>query len=414
MSGDPDKTPSPQTEPERLPVTLGQIGMWIFISTEVMFFAALITTALIARLSIEGTVWPVADTLHLSLGLAMVNTMLLVMSGISVFSAVKAAMFNQSGRARCLLLVTILLGAAFLVIKGTEYWSKYQLGLISLSGQKQMFEKANREYVSAVDQQLQQEIDRLEQPGRADSSGELKKRLDDLYELQSWMSGYTARAVGLEDNRRRRELLMRLMAYQVYKHPDSSLGVDDLVLVDKFNLEERQQQFTDRLAVARRRITEMDAQIEELSNSVNEAGILGQSEQASESGLLLPDNWLATKETQRTRLAVEIENLQLALRPVDGRLNVLYFLADPDFEEGFNYALGLRLPVVITNGNAWMSNYLLLTGVHSLHLLAGLVVLLWFLPRRLDHDQASRLMVAGMYWQFVDVVWLVIFFVVYF
>lgn len=63
--------------------------------------------------------------------------------------------------------------------------------------------------------------------------------------------------------------------------------------------------------------------------------------------------------------------------------------------------------------------YFTLTGVHVLHLLAGLLVLahLAFWARRIEAEQrglfAHRVEIAGIYWHFVDLVWLVLFPVLY-
>lgn len=60
-----------------------------------------------------------------------------------------------------------------------------------------------------------------------------------------------------------------------------------------------------------------------------------------------------------------------------------------------------------------------LTGVHALHLAAGLAVVLWILGpgfplwRREPIRYLHRLEVAGLYWHFVTLVWLVLLVVVY-
>ena len=60
-----------------------------------------------------------------------------------------------------------------------------------------------------------------------------------------------------------------------------------------------------------------------------------------------------------------------------------------------------------------MSMYLLLTGTHALHVIVGLLVFGYFWFRRLDIRVAPAFYVAVMYWQFVDVVWLAMFWRIY-
>jgi cytochrome c oxidase subunit 3/cytochrome o ubiquinol oxidase subunit 3 len=58
-----------------------------------------------------------------------------------------------------------------------------------------------------------------------------------------------------------------------------------------------------------------------------------------------------------------------------------------------------------------------LTGLHGAHVTVGIVWLLslWGLSmqQRLPTAHAERVEVAGLYWHFVDVVWIVIFTVIY-
>ena len=63
------------------------------------------------------------------------------------------------------------------------------------------------------------------------------------------------------------------------------------------------------------------------------------------------------------------------------------------------------------------STFFILTGFHGAHVTIGIIWLLslWGLSmqRRLPAEQAERVEVAGLYWHFVDVVWIVIFTVIY-
>ena len=63
------------------------------------------------------------------------------------------------------------------------------------------------------------------------------------------------------------------------------------------------------------------------------------------------------------------------------------------------------------------SSFYVLTGLHGVHVTAGIVwlVTLWGLSmqHRLPPERAEAVEVAGLYWHFVDVVWIVIFTVIY-
>ena len=69
----------------------------------------------------------------------------------------------------------------------------------------------------------------------------------------------------------------------------------------------------------------------------------------------------------------------------------------------------LRLPTVIPGGNMWASTYFLLTGFHAIHVIVGLIVFAVLLTYRLDRKRSGMIENAGLYWHFVDLVWIFLF-----
>jgi len=67
--------------------------------------------------------------------------------------------------------------------------------------------------------------------------------------------------------------------------------------------------------------------------------------------------------------------------------------------------------------NLFGSSFYTLTGFHGVHVTIGIVMLLSLfvqsLRGRLTEDHAEKVEIVGLYWHFVDVVWVVIFAVVY-
>jgi heme/copper-type cytochrome/quinol oxidase subunit 3 len=67
--------------------------------------------------------------------------------------------------------------------------------------------------------------------------------------------------------------------------------------------------------------------------------------------------------------------------------------------------------------NLFSSTFFVLTGFHGAHVTVGIIWLisLWGLAtqNRLTHKDAEKIEIAGLYWHFVDVVWIVIFTLVY-
>ena len=67
--------------------------------------------------------------------------------------------------------------------------------------------------------------------------------------------------------------------------------------------------------------------------------------------------------------------------------------------------------------NLFGSTFFVLTGTHGAHVAVGVLWLLTLLVRslqgKLGPDKAMNVELAGLYWHFVDVVWIVIFTIVY-
>jgi cytochrome c oxidase subunit 3 len=69
----------------------------------------------------------------------------------------------------------------------------------------------------------------------------------------------------------------------------------------------------------------------------------------------------------------------------------------------------LRLPIVIPGGNMWASTYFLLTGFHAVHVAVGLLVFAILLTVTLGPKNAGMIENIGLYWHFVDLVWIFLF-----
>ena len=68
-----------------------------------------------------------------------------------------------------------------------------------------------------------------------------------------------------------------------------------------------------------------------------------------------------------------------------------------------------KLPFVIPGGNMWASTYFTLTGFHAIHVIVGLIVFALMLLMTLDASKAVMIENIGLYWHFVDLVWIFLF-----
>ena len=101
-----------------------QMGMWVFLSTEIMLFGGLFLGFTATRLA-----YPLAFQLgsrHTDFVLGTLNTAVLLLSSLTMVLAVSA---SHQGKRRPLvlwLLLTLALGTLFMGIKGFEYYGDWQ------------------------------------------------------------------------------------------------------------------------------------------------------------------------------------------------------------------------------------------------------------------------------------------------
>ena len=296
-----------------LPLTRGKLIMWLFLSTEIMFFAALLGAYVVLRFG--ASVWPKPHHVHLSEPIGAFNTFVLICSSVTIVLALEMARANKTTAAKLWMVATLLLGSLFLGVKGYEYAAKFEHGIYPWSPRSRVFEKPDLYYGSAVRARLGEPamIDRL-------------KELDDT--------------------------------------PESQLTPD--------------------LVSARRRLAKVRQMV-------------------------------ANPDQQPFDLAVVAD--QVMPLPVEHATAVSHDATETTVGgHGGGHTSGLndtfpwlKLPAVIPGGTMWASTYFLLTGFHAVHVMVGLIVFTILLFYKLGPKRAGMIENAGLYWHFVDLVWIFLF-----
>jgi cytochrome c oxidase subunit III len=312
-----------------LPIPLGKTIIWLFLSTEIMFFAGLIGTFVVLRFG--AAAWPQTHEVHLSEPIGAFNTFVLICSSVTVVLAFEAARANKPRLAKGLTLVTFLLGCLFLSVKGYEYSAKFKHGLYPWLPHSQMYERASLEYGSAVRDRLKtlatqygdQSKDVFER-----LSEDQQKQISEL-EKQPWSDAMQASYAAVSPE-------LAELKFRIQKCADLDMEL---------------------------KLEDPNVDLVQVSNKIYPP--------ADENASGLP--W----EPER---------------------------------EGLNGEYSwLRLPFVVPGGNMWASTYFLLTGFHALHVLVGLIVFLILMTKELNASRAGLLENTGLYWHFVDLVWIFLF-----
>src|SRR3989344_8655156 len=104
-------------------VTNAKLGTWCFLASEVMLFGGLFSAYVMLRTGVSD--WPHGWQL-LNVPLATLNTMILITSSVTMVMAWASLALKDLGKFRVWMGLTILLGLAFLVVKGFEYGHKFE------------------------------------------------------------------------------------------------------------------------------------------------------------------------------------------------------------------------------------------------------------------------------------------------
>ena len=109
-----------------------EVGMLIFLGAETMLFAGFVTAYLVFRLG--APVWPPPLQPRLPVGVTAVSTAVLLLSGYTMWRALRAARDGDDGGLGKSLALTGLLGATFLAVQGFEWARLLTFGLTAPSG----------------------------------------------------------------------------------------------------------------------------------------------------------------------------------------------------------------------------------------------------------------------------------------
>jgi cytochrome c oxidase subunit III len=107
--------------------TASKFGMWLFIFTELLLFAGLFTVYSVYRFVFSDAFHLASEELSVTIG--AVNTVILLISSMTIAMSVSAVQLKDRKKALFLLAATIILALVFLVNKYFEWEEKISHGL---------------------------------------------------------------------------------------------------------------------------------------------------------------------------------------------------------------------------------------------------------------------------------------------
>jgi cytochrome c oxidase subunit 3 len=379
-----------------LPLTNTKLIVWLFLSTEIMFFAALIGVYIVIRFG--ALVWPMPHDVHLSEPIGAFNTFVLICSSVTVVLSYEAAKANKACPAKLWMVLTFILGCLFLGIKAYEYKAKFAHNIYPWTPHSPIYEKPDYMYGQAI-----------------------RFRLD-----------------AIRDNETLKDLNAVSAASQLPTIPQDKLTNEQFALL------------TPVLPLVNAEIKKYSAGLTddasktaavELSANISELAKLRPQDLQLLSTKIWPEvlkevdvkktqaNFTAEDLEQGAKLARVVEIVNMPQDPAHNNAQdpaLLWEAAElimpaaphrgtPEYASGVHkhglndHFSWLKLPVLIPGGNMWASTYFLLTGFHAIHVIVGLIVFAILLPKTLDRRKAGFIENTGLYWHFVDLVWIFLF-----
>ena len=451
-----------------LPIGRGKLCLWLFLSTEIMFFAGLIATYIVLRFGAPPGTWPTPHEVHLQEYVGAFNTFVLICSSVTIVLALEAAKGDRAGLAKAWMALTFLLGCVFLGVKAYEYKEKFKHGIYPAKPHSRIYEKADIYYVQGVKLALAQKRSALDsekadlETKKQDNEAKIAEyneknnkaaadrvtaenqritkdrldpvlaRIDEITRLQTNLVQWTELKAAKGEDDLSRRLAMDKLAKSIYPHWPLGNQGKELEHLYLASLEDEQRQINhDLTSLGKDRDQlqqEKDAKVRELpkdarppekttdvpaaaGRSTSFVAVQNQpADAAAPSGSQSPSEQQTKTLADIGRLDERLAALDVEKKRMEGRLDMLSELKEEPhgITESPKYA-DLHLPMVIPSGNMWASTYFLLTGFHALHVLVGLIAFVLVLLYRLDHTKAHILENTGLYWHFVDLVWIFLF-----
>ena len=405
---DHETSATPLTYQPALPIPNSKLAVWLFLSTEIMFFSALIGTYIVLRFGAPGGIWPSTEQVHLQEWVGALNTFILICSSVTIVFALESAKSGKSGKAKQWLLLTLLLGSGFLVIKGFEYNSKFNHGIYPRTPHSLIYEKPDFDYLSAVKKSLAATIKSQDENTTSVpvTDATSTEEGQELYDLQNGLVLWTGQVAGRTTDTVEKDLSIAALAWHIYPEGNGSPAIETYLDSEKRQINKLLAELEPRKTQVGQDIKTLESRLSEIDKSMAQLDPQSDAEQIAELQTERND-----KSILQAELSVEAQELDKKLIPMRARNEILNW--DKETFHGVNEKFDLHLPIVIASGNTWASTYYLLTGFHAIHVLGGLIAFLVLLPMTLGTARAELLENVALYWHFVDIVWIFLYPLIY-
>ncbi len=417
-------------------------GIWLFLLTQFVIYAALAVNHVVLRFRSAGGAWPASGELNTPWLVIASSGLLLGVAALCLWQSTRAGRAGQAAPVRKWILLAAGLCLLSLGSRVIEIRNRVTHGIYPRTPRPMLYDRADIHYLQAVRQELERRYGRLEEKLRLrpdQFTDEDRSDLERVSQLQADMVRWSELDLALRlDDALEKQARIETVAYQIHPLKRLQSRVESFLSDQKQDLvalHHRMELLKDYYSAKSRLQRELRELERMKSSEANDAEASKETQRVMSSLEQLDEQWrsrledLSTEDQTALKQALEgssdwsattqlAKQLDMQLGRVEGRQRFLEETASPAGGPGSNglnrQYPWLRLPMLLPGANRWASSYYMMTGVHMLHVLILLCVLLWLLPSRLLETQHEHLSRAKLFCQFTVVAWLGVFCILYF
>ena len=425
-----------------------KIGIWLFLASEVMLFGGLFSAYIFLRVGADYP-WPVHD---LDVTLGFINTVVLIASSVTVLMALAMLKLRKFGWYKINMFLTVLCAGVFMFNKTLEYKAKFAHYAVKLTDGTLLTGHLPHGYQVKFDgvTELALNVPLKHSAVTADPVGYVlpfiegttpKFKTEDGEEItldQASFAAVSAKAVDKAKKEGKGTATIKLVAASPIKlaaKPSEIFGYTDSTITFRDGTTATGKLTDDKMTLE---VDGVDARgVAQSENSLAfDHRYLGEAWQKAfvanrDHHITKFEKDYPTRDKSRSA-TLQKESLFYKLNsvspPAEGEAHGDKHGAEAHAPaEGHGEAHAHHPTVVLEKKditffsnftpklNTYYAIYFTLTGLHGLHVVAGALVLLYFVVfdgKRMRQDPehlANRVEVGGLFWHFVDLVWIFLF-----
>ncbi|WP_294390249.1 cytochrome c oxidase subunit 3 [Prosthecobacter sp.] len=426
-----------------------KIGIWLFLASEVMLFGGLFSAYIFLRVGADYP-WPVHD---LDVTLGFVNTVVLIASSVTVVMAWACLKMRKFGWYRINMAITVLCAAVFMINKTLEYKAKFAHYAVKLTDGTLLTGHLPHGYQIKFDgvTELSLSVPVKKSAVSADPVGYVlpfiegdapKFKTEDGQEItldQATFASLAASAVEKAKAANKGSASIKLVAATPVKFaakPSEIFGYTDTTITFRDGTTATGKLVDDKMTlevdgVDARGVAQSEKSLafdhRYLGEAWQKAFVSNRDHHISKFEKDYPTRDKSKSATlQKEALFFKLHS---ATPPAEGEAHGEKHGAEAHApaEHGGGHGEAHHPTVVLEKKditffsnftpklNTYYAIYFTLTGLHGAHVVVGALVLLYFLvfdDKRLKKDPehlANRVEVGGLFWHFVDLVWIFLF-----